>query len=469
MSRFSKPLPAHPSLEQLQKQAKTLLKQYRAGDREAVERFRTVRMPRKSGKALAAVLADAQFLLAHEYGFESWAKLKRHVEIRSSPHGLSSKPPFYQIDWKTASLSLRQPMSSRDWDQLIDVMKEMRLTELNAGGQMSDEIMARVAELENLTRLNLGGSKRLTDSGLRQLSRMPQLVELELSDYPGGIVTDRGLESLRQLKELKRFQMCWQSGITDTGIANLSSCDKLESVDLLGSPTGDGALAALRGKSRLRHLKTGRQVSDAGLTMLRDFPVFRSWQGGEPRYDLMTFGNAEPNFVMLDGSITDGGLSALAELSGLFGLGFFWHASALSPNGLRVLNSLPNLGALACEGRLCDDTAMRHIGPLPKLRGNSRNRRWVRGAQQVENTRIPLGPRMSEPDGARRHCTCENTIAARIGSELQAGGRCVTGRVGEFPSADLARTDGCSGQRLPSCRSLHQAGKADMHVLPRHR
>jgi hypothetical protein len=139
-------------------------------------------------------------------------------------------------------------------------------------------------------------------------------------------------------------------------------------VDLLGSPAGDGALAALRGKSRLRHLKIGRQATDAGLTMLRDFPVFRSWQGGEPRYDLMTFGNAEPNFLMLDGTITDGGLSALSELTGLFGLGFFWHASALTANGLKVLDTLPNLGALAWEGKLCDDTAMRHIASIPHLR-----------------------------------------------------------------------------------------------------
>src|SRR5688500_15880291 len=69
-------LPARPSLEQLQKQAKELLRQYRAGDSAAAERFRTV-----SG---SVTLADAQFILAREYGFESWAKLKHHIEADSA-------------------------------------------------------------------------------------------------------------------------------------------------------------------------------------------------------------------------------------------------------------------------------------------------------------------------------------------------------------------------------------------------
>ena len=41
--------------------------------------------------------------------------------------------------------------------------------------------------------------------------------------------------------------MCWQRGISDAGIAKLAFCDHLERVDLLGSPTGDGAINALRG------------------------------------------------------------------------------------------------------------------------------------------------------------------------------------------------------------------------------
>src|SRR5687767_15785519 len=75
MSDSTSRLPSRASFEQLQKQAKELLKQYRAGDPSAVERFRVA-----SPRTQAVTLADAQFVLAREYGFESWAKLKHHIE-----------------------------------------------------------------------------------------------------------------------------------------------------------------------------------------------------------------------------------------------------------------------------------------------------------------------------------------------------------------------------------------------------
>ncbi len=197
---------------------------------------------------------------------------------------------------------------------------------------------------------------------------MPQLVELDLSGYPGGSITDRGLEVLRHLPALRRFQICWQRGISDAGVANLAFCDQLERVDLLGSPTGDGAVRALCGKRGLSHFKTGRLVTDAGLALLHEFPVFKTWQGAEPRYDLMTFGNADPNYLMVDGPFSDAGFASLAGLDGVFGLGLFWHVSGLTAEGLRPLTRLPNLGALGCGGELCNDTAMRHIAAIPRLR-----------------------------------------------------------------------------------------------------
>src|SRR6185503_19037327 len=195
------------------------------------------------------------------------------------------------------------------------------------------------------TRLNLGGSNRLGDDGLRHLARMPRLQELDLSNYPGGPISDRGLEALRELKALRRIELCWQPGISDAGIAHLAGCDALENVNLLGTPTGDGALRALAGKPALRKLRTGRLVTGAGLPLLHQFPVFEAWRGGEIRYTLLN-PEAEPNQVLLDGSFTDDGLRALTGLDGVFGLSFFWHCSAMTPSGLAPLATLPNLGLL---------------------------------------------------------------------------------------------------------------------------
>jgi hypothetical protein len=70
-------LPPKPSLARLRKQAKELLKSYRAGKDVAVaevERFERSPDPAKFA------LVDSQRLLARAYGFSSWIALKNHVE-----------------------------------------------------------------------------------------------------------------------------------------------------------------------------------------------------------------------------------------------------------------------------------------------------------------------------------------------------------------------------------------------------
>ena len=83
----SQQLPEQPNLEQLKKQAKSLLHDARAGDRAALERFRVLpALCAKSIDELGAVglaLHDAQAVVAREYGFKSWKELREHVEERS--------------------------------------------------------------------------------------------------------------------------------------------------------------------------------------------------------------------------------------------------------------------------------------------------------------------------------------------------------------------------------------------------
>src|SRR5437879_7495056 len=71
-------LPPRPNLEHLKKQAKALLEAFRRGDGAVVGKFHALREGSK--KASPPKLADAQRLIAREYGFGSWAKLKAHVE-----------------------------------------------------------------------------------------------------------------------------------------------------------------------------------------------------------------------------------------------------------------------------------------------------------------------------------------------------------------------------------------------------
>ncbi|MBI4474483.1 MAG: ankyrin repeat domain-containing protein, partial [Acidobacteria bacterium] len=205
------------------------------------------------GSAAAFGRAEAQELIVRTSGFNSWTALTEAV-VKGAPPTV----PAYTINTKESRIALRREVSEKEWDTVIGVMTERRISAMDANGFMTDNALKRIAELGHVTSLNLGGSRQLSDGGLHHLARMAQLENLDLSEYPGGKLTDRGLEVLRHLPNLRMFEMTWQRGISDAGVANLRFCEKLESVNLMGSPTGDGAIDALRGKPRLRRLDTGR-------------------------------------------------------------------------------------------------------------------------------------------------------------------------------------------------------------------
>lgn len=73
-----KELPARPSLEQYRKLARELLRAAQAGDAAGVRRIQTCPRVARS-EVFAPVLADAQFVVAREHGFESWARFAAHL------------------------------------------------------------------------------------------------------------------------------------------------------------------------------------------------------------------------------------------------------------------------------------------------------------------------------------------------------------------------------------------------------
>jgi hypothetical protein len=325
--------------------------------------WRLVYKVRQAGGAASSFrLPEAQEMISRTSGFPNWTTLLKSVEAGIPPPGEA-----YKIDAKENAISLRRIPSPRDWDVIIAVMEEHRVAALDANGQMTDSALERLCKLDFVTSLSLGGSRALTDDGLRHLGHLPQLQQLNLSEYPGGKLTDRGLEILRQLPNLHRFEMTWQKGITDAGVANLRFCDQLEHVNLMGSPTGDGAIEALRGKQLLRYFSSGRLVTDAGLPLLHDFPMFKSRRGGDVD---SSSGEApeNPAHLLIDGPFTNKGLASLAGLEGVQDLDLFWHVTGITSDGLACLAHLPNLASLGCDGELSDDEAMAHIAALPRLR-----------------------------------------------------------------------------------------------------
>jgi ankyrin repeat protein len=92
-----KPLPARPSLEQYKKQAKDLLKAYRAADVETIRRIkknhpRFEKLSEPGFEISQFALADAQLVIAREHGFESWPKFAKQIEVITGQMAAQSDP-----------------------------------------------------------------------------------------------------------------------------------------------------------------------------------------------------------------------------------------------------------------------------------------------------------------------------------------------------------------------------------------
>ena len=304
-------------------------------------------------------LADAQCLVARAQGMESWQALTDLVA--SLPPGKSSiaaKPvTLVAIDGTGEKHGARQV---RDWDEVIALMQGQQLSGLDAHGEATDAQLERLSRLEHITSLDLEGSRRISDRGLRFLARLPRLRHLDLTACP---ITDRGLEVLRDLQALESVVLR-RTRITDAGAAHLAACENLRAVSLRGTATGDGALRALAGKRRLSDLESGNAVTDAGLALLHHLPVFKRWHGGAAAMNLVG-AKARPNHLLLRGSFSDTGLAQLVGLDGLFALDLDSNELAVTGAGLAPLVNLPQLGWLGFDAK---DEDMPYVARLPHLR-----------------------------------------------------------------------------------------------------
>jgi ankyrin repeat protein len=82
---MSKSLPSRPNLEQLKNQAKDLHASHESADVETLQRIQAnhpdySNVSENRIRAAKFSLSDAQLVIAREYGFASWPKLKDHVE-----------------------------------------------------------------------------------------------------------------------------------------------------------------------------------------------------------------------------------------------------------------------------------------------------------------------------------------------------------------------------------------------------
>jgi ankyrin repeat protein len=162
---MSKSLPSRPNLEQLKNQAKDLLKAHDSGDAEALQRIQASHPDYSNAsedqiRATKLSLSDAQLVIAREYGFASWPKLKEHVESllfeTAEPMELFHRA-FKEDDaalfrklvkrFPEAKTKLNEPIASFDSPAIIHVRSP----------QMLDALLEAGADINGRSRWWAGG------------------------------------------------------------------------------------------------------------------------------------------------------------------------------------------------------------------------------------------------------------------------------------------------------------------------
>lgn len=79
-------VPSQANLEAMKREARDLLHALRQQDAAALRRYHSI-------DALASLsqpsLADAKYIIAHEYGYSSWQNLRTHLLVSCEPITLS--------------------------------------------------------------------------------------------------------------------------------------------------------------------------------------------------------------------------------------------------------------------------------------------------------------------------------------------------------------------------------------------
>ena len=374
------------TFDTLKKDAKRWLAALIAGDAAARARFARI-LP--NGPS-TPTLRDVQLALAREHGFDGWTALKRALE----PDPARSAATLAQYDdmadalldaYRTGTPEAMERHYRYTWHRRVwsgmrtYVQLDLGKRPSEPGGDVAitlDDaryLVARERGFETWDALrtsaaNLPGAAahittvvQARTEQLRQVLDRGDATDLDLSGVHA--ITDADLVAIGRLTRLERLNLSGTS-ITDAGLVHLRACDALRDVNLSWTATGDGALRALAGMPHLGTFRSGNGVTDHGVALLHEWPVFKTWRGGPERLALLDPG-AEPNFLSLRGPFTDRGLTQLRGLDGLFALNIDDARLGITPACLEPLRDLPRLASLAVDAK---DDWMPGLAALPGLR-----------------------------------------------------------------------------------------------------
>lgn len=234
------------------------------------------------------------------------------------------------------------------WSPNKEVEKPpFRVPQLLLGNnRLTDEHLANLAGLTELSSLAIVGEQDFTAKGLESVKTLTHLSDLYLT---GADVTDDGLAPIKKLTNLKLLYLMNNPRVSDAGLEHLKGLTKLSVLFLNGTSVTDRGLEHLAEMRNLWTLHLGStKITDTGLERIKK--LVPKMSGG---------------LLLTDTNVTNDGVAHLSELDDLTFLRL--EKTKVTDAGLEHLKNLPNLQRLWLSETSTTDRGLSHLADLANL------------------------------------------------------------------------------------------------------
>jgi hypothetical protein len=255
---------------------------------------------------------------------------------------------FPNSQGQVESLDLRAENTTDETLQVLDQLPGLKRLCLQ-GTHITNVGLEHLSVIGSLEELDLRSCKKITDQGMKHVSRMLNLKGVKLNDT---LIGDRGLESLSALTNLDALGI-HSTRVTDGGLQFVTRFARLKSLELGGGSLTDDALRHFELLKELEWLILSEsRFTDAALVHLKDLVrlklLYIAWTPitGSGFKHLAKLTRLE-NVHAVESQFTDEGLKYLAPLKGLKSLGL--SGTKVTDKGLNYIQGLSKLKSLGLE------------------------------------------------------------------------------------------------------------------------
>ncbi len=241
------------------------------------------------------------------------------------------------------------------------------------GSWVTDADLRRLLEYPELATLDLSLT-HITDEGMAEIKNLPNITDLNL--YYSEYVTDQGIAAIKNWKRLKRLNLHGTKS-SDTALEHIAGITALESLDFGSTLMTDVGLERLTSLPNLKELTMGgNELGDAGLQALRQLPTLTyldlsGRQGTDKNVWTIVMSTAGLDAVLSLHNLRELRIGCYAQSVGVEEAKFAEvTATAVLPEWLELMRArLPNLEAVRFQGcGKIGDAALKTLAAMPHLK-----------------------------------------------------------------------------------------------------